>query len=76
MQLTITIISMTEAMIFIYNSCISFFFSKLIWQGTADELNWPRLNKNLFSVSSVMNGKKDAINEFEVINTFGAHYSD
>ena len=23
-----------------------------------------------------MNGKKDAINEFEVINTFGAHYFD
>ncbi|KAF3323361.1 DNA annealing helicase and endonuclease ZRANB3 [Carex littledalei] len=39
-------------------------------KGTADELNWPRLNKNLFSVSSVMNGKKDAINEFEVDDVY------
>ncbi|KAJ4791573.1 chromatin remodeling factor18 [Rhynchospora pubera] len=37
---------------------------------TADELNWSKLNKNLFSVSSVMNGKKDALKEFEVDDVY------
>ncbi|KAJ3673121.1 hypothetical protein LUZ60_006495 [Juncus effusus] len=35
-------------------------------KGTSDEYHWLQLNRNLFSVSSVMNGKKDAVTEFEV----------
>ncbi|KAF0907158.1 hypothetical protein E2562_015680 [Oryza meyeriana var. granulata] len=35
-------------------------------KNTSDELHWLHLNQSLFRVSSLMNGKKDAIREIEV----------
>nr|XP_010936358.1 DNA annealing helicase and endonuclease ZRANB3 isoform X1 [Elaeis guineensis] len=42
---------------------------------TSDESHWLHLNKSLFRVSSMMNGKKDAIEEIEVDRVFHLEYS-
>lgn len=41
-----------------------------IFQDTVDESHWLHLNKSLFRVSSMINGKDDAIQEIEVIYRF------
>jgi hypothetical protein len=38
----------------------------LVLQNTLDESHWLQLNQSLFRVSSLMNGKKDAVREIEV----------
>lgn len=38
-----------------------------LYQGTSDESHWLYLNKSLYRVSSMTNGKVDAIREIEVI---------
>jgi hypothetical protein len=41
----------------------------LVLQDTSDESHWFQLNQSLFRVSSLMNGKKDAVREIEVGHT-------
>jgi len=41
----------------------------LVLQNTSDESHWLQLNQSLFRVSSLMNGKKDAVREIEVGHT-------
>lgn len=41
---------------------------------TSDESHWLHLNRSLFRVSSLMNGKKDAIKEIEVDRVFHLEY--
>lgn len=44
-----------------------FVFFFLGMQGTSDQSRWQKLNKSLFEVSAVMNGKHAAIPEIKVI---------
>ncbi|KAK8933688.1 CHD3-type chromatin-remodeling factor PICKLE [Platanthera zijinensis] len=44
-------------------------------KGTADESHWLHLNKSLFRVSSMMNGKNDVVKEIEVDGVIKLGYS-
>lgn len=46
----------------------------LVLQNTSDESHWLQLNQSLFRVSSLMNGKKDAVREIEVGHTLRAFF--